>query len=451
MTRDDYLKAVGSFEPDDGMKRRVLLGMAAESRHRHHVRRALISVLAAVLVLASLTGVAMAASPEVREAVLRFFRLAETEQVPEATYTRPTRAEIDGRVYAAYLPLTDEEYLEFQRGARFNEAGEVTKFLLYDIEDGRLTVEEREPKRAEFSVTWRGVDYDCTVSWCVDGGELRVIGEGRLPFEDAGWGFSAIPGRTDAVLLYVSKGTQFMSRSYPYLCMLDTGEVVDILDGTGVGELEFPYQYIWSDGLDKLLVTQQNPHRTYYCDVESRTLAPLDELVDGDALWGSFVDEDTVVANTSLPSDTYSAWVLDLNTFEVRQSLKDEPMYEGGGSSGVTPLGGRYCLYTSDEGEVTVLDLVTGEGVSVAGFRNDGAFIANGSKILYYSDDPSADGLGITMLGVLDMDSGEFIAFDRSGYDNLIEATVGWYDDERVIIEALVKGDSTHYMYIYEF
>ena len=55
------------------------------------------------------------------------------------------------------------------------------------------------------------------------------------------------------------------------------------------------------------------------------------------------------------------------------------------------------------------------------------------------------------MLGVLDMDSGEFIAFDRSGYDNLIEATVGWYDDERVIIEALVKGDSTHYMYIYEF
>ena len=32
MTRDDYLKAVGSFEPDEDMKRRVLSGMAAQPR-----------------------------------------------------------------------------------------------------------------------------------------------------------------------------------------------------------------------------------------------------------------------------------------------------------------------------------------------------------------------------------------------------------------------------------
>ena len=45
----------------------------------------------------------------------------------------------------------------------------------------------------------------------------------------------------------------------------------------------------------------------------------------------------------------------------------------------------------------------------------------SGNKLLYYSSDSKAEGLGISQLGVVDLEKGTFIAFDREGYGNLYE------------------------------
>lgn len=83
MTRDDYRRAAGSFEPDASLKHRIASALEQPPRRSvRPLRRALVGTLAAVLALASLTGIAMAASPEIRQAVLRFFHIDEVERVP---------------------------------------------------------------------------------------------------------------------------------------------------------------------------------------------------------------------------------------------------------------------------------------------------------------------------------------------------------------------------------
>ena len=333
---------------------------------------------------------------------------------------------------------------------RLDGDGNVESFVLCDFEGNELTITEVEPERTEFSVTWRGIDYDCAVSWCVRDGQALVRGEGRVPGMDAAWGFDAIPGRSDAALLYVSQSSQLENRSYPYLCNLETGEITDVLAGTGINALEYPYQYIFSDSMNRLFVTTQEPRRTYYCDIARGLLIPLDELVDRDALWGVFIDEGTAVITNSMPSETYSAWVLDLDTLAHRQTLSDAPANNGPGSAGTQLLGGRYCIYTSQAGASTVIDLVTGEDKSIEGFVNRGSFLANGSRLLYISADEEAEGLSIASLGVIDMSTGVLTAFDRSGYEDMEGVSVRWLDDERIMLESVSEDRKLLYLCIYE-
>ena len=379
----------------------------------------------------------------------------ETGEDAQETPDKPiagtiTGTDIGGRVTAWYLTLDSDEYSAFRNGVRLDEDGNVESFVLCDFEGNELTITEVEPERTEFSVTWRGVDYDCAVSWCVRDGQALVRGEGSVPGTDAAWSFDAIPGRSDAALLYVSQGSQLVYRRYPYLCDLETGEITDVLAGTGVNELEFPYQYIFSDSMNRLFVTTHEPRRTYYCDIARGLLIPLDELVDRDALWGVFIDEGTAVITNSTPSETYSAWVLDLDTLAHRQTLSDAPANNGPGNAGTELLGGRYCIYTSQTGASTVIDLVTGEDKPIEGFVNRGRFLANGSRLLYLYADEDAEGLSIASLGVIDMSTGVLTAFDRSGYEDMEGVSVRWLDDERIMLESVSEDRKLLYLCIYE-
>ena len=173
--------------------------------------------------------------------------------------------------------------------------------------------------------------------------------------------------------------------------------------------------------------------------------------MDRDALWGVFIDEGTAVITNSTPSETYSAWVLDLDSLAHRQTLSDAPANNGPGNAGAELLGGRYCIYTSQTGASTVIDLVTGEDKSIEGFVNRGRFLANGSRLLYLSADEEAEGLSIASLGVIDMSTGVFTAFDRSGYEDMKGVSVRWLDDERIMLESVTDNHKLHHLYIYEF
>ena len=69
------------------------------------------------------------------------------------------------------------------------------------------------------------------------------------------------------------------------------------------------------------------------------------------------------------------------------------------------------------DGSVCLIDRTTGARTMVQNFTFEKGmgFLLNpsGTKLLYYNMDSDADGLGITQLGVIDLEKGTFIAFDR--------------------------------------
>ena len=86
-------------------------------------------------------------------------------------------------------------------------------------------------------------------------------------------------------------------------------------------------------------------------------------------------------------------------------------------------------------------------------FQKGDSFMLNpaGNKLLYFARDSVSEGLGISQIGVADLEKGVFFAFDREGYENLYEGGVGWDDDNTVSIRARTLDDETHYLLMYQF
>ena len=86
MNINDYRNAMDHIAPAHGLKRRIMRQTASQKRYTP-VRRVLACGLAAVLMLTCMFTVALAASLELRMAVLSFFHMEEREQVPNETET----------------------------------------------------------------------------------------------------------------------------------------------------------------------------------------------------------------------------------------------------------------------------------------------------------------------------------------------------------------------------
>ena len=454
MTRDDYLKAVGSFEPDEDMKRRVLSGMASQPRHRHHVRRALISVLAAVLVLASLTGVAMAASPEVREAVLRFLHLAETEQVPEAATvigSQPVSGtDIGGRVTAWYLEFENGEGFTTER-MRLNSDGTIDAFIGWNFDGKTLTTYEMEPQSCVFELAWRGHFYSEEFYYCVDDGELVVYAPSAGPSDAYTWYVNTLPGRTDTVLLYVSRGGQIDYECYPCLVDIESGKVTDFLAVTGAAKLRYAYEYDFSPDMSRVVILCQDG-KTYgavtgwYCDISSGELTELGELTGTTAKWGSFAADGKLIVS-DYTQDTATYWSYDPETGETHEVLRDVPLARYGNEYGLAILNAQTGIYFDTDGSAGVIDLATGERREIENFEyGSGGFLANpdGTKLCYTGRGED----GRRRLGVLDLEAGSFVAFDRAEREDTKWIGLNWFDNDRVMI--LSRSDSAEYLTLYE-
>lgn len=60
-----------------------------------------------------------------------------------------------------------------------------------------------------------------------------------------------------------------------------------------------------------------------------------------------------------------------------------------------------------------------------------------------------ATGLGISQIAIMDLNTHTFTLLDRKGYEVRHEASVSWFDDDRVVIWAVT--DSYGYLYLYSF
>lgn len=458
MTRDDYRKAVGYFEPDEGMKRRIAEALEQQPRRRARpLRRALVGTLAAVLVLASLTGIAMAASPEIRRAVLSFFHIAEVERVPsdaaELGSEPLTGTEIGDRVTAWYIDM-DFDGVYFPEKVRLNDDGSVDAFIDWVIDGDTLSAYEYAPEKVSFSVTWRGAEYSGDVYYCVHDGELMTYCDGYDFATDHSYYVNIIPGRTDAVLLYVSRGSQADYEQYPFLLQLETGEVEDFLAGTGVDGLELANNYSFSPGNRQLFVTCGDvllgTRQCWYYDFDSGSLIDAKNLAGEEINTGWFASDGTLLLyKGDGENNTVTYWAYDTVTGKTTLTLDRARVIRDieEDSSGGAIIAGNYAVYVDSERHAEVIDLTTGERRPVEGFAfNDGdSFMANsaGTKLVYYNYED-----GWTSLGVLNLISGGFVSFDREAAEGVSEDILSWYDDEYIQIGGTAAdGGAVFYLY----
>lgn len=399
---------------------------------------------AAALLLMGTVGTAMAVSPDFRQMVLSFFHIGQTEQVPNGPGA--SQGSIGGLVEAEYLRLEGDGWTAgFGTLLRVDRGEDGAAF--WAVEGGSMAA--LETHRTDFAADWQGVNYRGSLYWCVCGGEVSLYGGGA---GEAEWRAEAIPGRADAALLYLSRGSQIDYREYPLLLDLDSGRTEDILAGTGAAELEGAYDYEWSDGLGAALITRRDMTMTgqeqiYYCDAANKTLTELGALTGIVCDGAHFADNGTLLLFTA--GEEFSVFAYDLTAGQAVRTLGPTTYFSQG--RGLLLTGGRYGLLADGAGKLSAVDLKTGAQTPVEGFtlEENGHFLANrrGDKFVYYAADSAADGLGIAQLGALDLRAGTFTAFDRAGYDSLREWSVGWFDDGRVGVWSGGYGDGAVYLY----
>ena len=457
MNINDYRKAMDHINPSNELKERI---MHKKTTHRRYapVHRVLASTLTAVLMLTCVTTVALAASPELRRAVLSFFRIEEREQVPGQTDINPSdinqpdvdqpydnqpdisQTEIGSLVKAQYIKMDQRYGLSggllnnltwSDDGRTLLEAG------FWEIKDNNLIPVQVDMRTSQIDITFQGINYQGNLYWFIRNGELHLFqgspyGVDTRPEDE--WSVEAIPGRTDVLLLKLAQGQQIDYTEYPMLFYLDTSETEDFLAGTGAKQLEYA----------------------------ARTLIRLDELTGMDEeVSAGFADNDTLILITYTTSgedgtwQTVTCYAYDIPTGQKTKTLDKEHYYRWWDEPYGAQLFGSRCVLIGEDGQVWLVDLKTGMQTVVEGFiwQTGDEFMPSpsGNKLLYYSSDSKAEGLGISQLGVVDLEKGTFIAFDREGYGNLYEEGIGWSNDSTVSINARSSDGETRYLILYTF
>lgn len=488
MNINDYRKAMDHISPSNELKERI---MHKKTTHRRYapVYRVLASTLTAILMLTCVTTVALAASPELRRAVLSFFRIEEREQVPGQTDINPSdinqpdvdqpydnqpdisQTEIGSLVKAQYIKMDQRYGLSggLLNNLTWSDDGRtLLEAEFWEIKDNNLVPVQVDMRTSQIDITFQDINYQGNLYWFIRNGELYYFqgspyGVDTRPEDE--WSVEAIPRHTDVLLLKLAQGQQTDYTEYPMLFYLDTGETEDFLASTGARELEYAYDYSWSENMRRALIlcrADTGGLQEWLCDLDARTLIRLDELTGmGEEVSAGFADNDTLILTTHTTSEEDETWqtitcyAYDIPTGQKTKTLDKAHYYRWWDEPYGAQLFGSRCVLIGEDGQVRLVDLKTGMQTVVEGFtwQMGDEFMPSpsGNKLLYYSSDSKAEGLGISQLGVVDLEKGTFIAFDREGYGNLYEEGIGWSNDSTVSINARSSDGETRYLILYTF
>lgn len=476
---------------DDGYiesAQKWLDGVNTAKRHRGTSHRFFIPLVAAVVLLLSTFTVAMAANPEFRAAVLTFFHIAEVEKVPDTEAVvsgdpSVTEQVIGGLIKAQYIQMDGEfQYQCTNNNLLYqceydDELRDIRPTRFWTIEDGQLVPVDITMNRREISVDWRSVTYCGVLDWFEWNGSLKIFhtsltgswGEDALEVNTE---VSVIPGRTDKVLLTLALDTQMSYSCYYMLYDLATGQIEDFLAGTDAAELDRDrdrlHDALWARDMSGAILTcgWRDEDTDYYLDLETGTMTEVGALTGAEDASAIFANDHTLLLyqwgepEAQPGPATVTCWSYDLNTGALTKTLNDVPLYDEFEENphGVFLLGDHrpYCVVVNEDGQTRVVNQVTGAVTNVENFTFSpyGDVVANrdGTKLLYFVlDEDVKPQLQWSQLGLIDVENGTFIAFDRD-MTAIAETGIFWLDDNRVAIRNYSLEDGTvRGLYVYEF
>lgn len=415
------------------------------------------------MILFSSFVAAVAIDEDFREVVFSFFHISESEVILPTDEEPPASETVENIHQENFENMISVDYIridgDFADGNGIiylynNE--ERTDVTFYGVQDNSLIVLNTET--VELDLEWDAKKYAVSFRWCMYDGRVGVYGNYKEPANDASWYVSVLPNNNEYICITLSDGRGTEYREKTYLYHLNSGEVIDPLNGyeaiSGVVQTTF------SSDLTKVLYAD-GEQNIWLQDRNLQTLLPVEEHIGHpiDGCW--FADSEHIVYYIKNEAKLYTYYLKSLITGEVRTIIEDVPWYSSSSPCGIKALNGRYGLLVSEDGSVTVLDYITGEQNTVDNYvyptDSNTRTISNGdcTKILFISSrkgtamelNENNEGLEITQIGVLDLQKHTFIILDREGSNIRYENTVGWFDNDRIRIRA--ESDGYGYVYIY--
>ena len=488
MNGNIFLDAMENIRDEYIVSAQQRLGYVSERNKRRgrSMKRIFTIALAAVLVLLTTMAVAMAVSPEFREAIISLFQIGEVEQVPEI----PERANevkqvtIGGEVSAQYVKVDGNWQVDY---TGFLVRGETIQDYyqerFYDLIDGQLIEVGADAPVTTFHLSWHDVEIDSQFRTFSYKDRLYIYDIGEVNFGEAGIAIRIDPERlgtrTDMVILRgeyalshdTSDSTGFWTiydtNKWYWLLDLKTGKVQDPLTDCGIEKLGFLESVLFAeDGKHALVIAGDCAPRTpYLVDLENKTCTLLSELmgldIDTESYPGyevNFCDGVTVLLAMApvWHPDPTSVWAYHIPSGTVMPTVIHEealsPIYAGYSDWSLVSL-------VDEEGGITILNLRTGNRVKLEGIAiADSWFLeANPSKTKLLWADWKDDELH--RLGVIDLESGEFTAFERAGMELRYNQAIFWLGDDRVVtMMDLHTGEEydpnrtdEYYLCVYEF
>lgn len=258
--------------------------------------------------------------------------------------------------------------------------------------------------------------------------------------------------------------------NYTWVYDLESGEVTDVLEDCGV-EVLGPIRVVTiADDLKHAIVQagETSEGIPYLADLEEQTLTPLSEVFGMEIKeWqfqtgeggyrAGFCNSDTILLTTGERNTTW--------TYHIPSGALVCTVADGTGLRPIDSRRGMLNLSVDEAGGVSVVDLATGGRVKLEGINGNGEFICKANstdtKLLWaeWSGSDEHRSISIERLGVIDLETGEFTAFDRVHQEELRDEWVYWLGDSRVMIvndlHSSENSDPGHspeyYLCVYEF
>lgn len=466
---------------------------------RRVFRRVFTGLIAAIIILLSSFAVAMAASPEFREAVFSFFHIrtadviehspVENQELPiEESSVQENDAEIHVTVTRVKIPMkgsganglfricTDE--IEYNQGSHYD---------LYTQQGGELVKLESHAVRT--TETRFGKTFRFDFEWASDG-KNTAIGYIRPPegsSDDGDYRIQFLTGHPyEALVLLTNESGGY----YPLLMDLNTGVLTDFTASIDMNRVGGITAWGYSDNgkvLDLSLsgdltrLVFRNPDGTvFYGNLTTGELVDLSALVGENLDSACLAGDDTIVCRSKVGGsfdeekaaqyaaqfDSYDAavdygnirfWRIPLDTLQP-EPLGDLPATAlsnpdaiwhgtereemiGAGLVYPSVSANRYLLELDAERRVFVTDLASGERSEIEGFL----WPETPWPRIECQGSPCGDRLLISeydaqgelcRLTVLDFPRLLWITIDRENAAGGIEHWRTWFDNDRIMIDS---------------
>lgn len=423
---------------------------------------------AMLVLLVSAFSVAMTVNADFRNAVFRFFHIHTADVVlpKEEEPGQPGglgdintmgSTNLEGRVDVTYLQVNGN--MDWSNGvvwtASYEEetAGQILG--AYGVQNGQLM--RLEPHVETLEYLWDGEPWQINFEWYENNGRICTRARDYDPETNQAWEVLAKDGQSDLCVIILSRGAQLEYTSRPLLYNLRTKKITDVLaecrtlDSQLINEIEF------SPDLSAVLLSCNQGSDYYYYNMAGRTLKSLRELTGRDVWSAWFLDDNTIGCTFKEADGTYTCRAIAMpsgDSVEIYTGMREKNRDT---DFGLIFTGGRYGLFVDENRNTYVCDYKTGERALVEGFQypSGNTFTSRneaGNKILFSLSDDNAEGLGVSQIGILDLEKRSFTLLDREGYETRREISIGWFDNDRVAIQAATdaeRTDSSLYLYIY--